>query len=76
RLLFTCFIAYLIVGHSATDFSLANMIPHDKLWHNLSTLTIIMFAMAGIDIIPTVATSVKDAKKTLSDGLMCSACRL
>ncbi|APA83706.1 APC family permease [Francisella tularensis] len=67
------FIAYLIVGNSATDFSLANMIPHDNIWHNLSTLTIIMFAMAGIEIIPTFANSVKDAKKNLYYGLMFSA---
>lgn len=66
-------IAYLIVGKSATDFSLANMIPHDNIWHNLSTLTIIMFAMAGIEIIPTFANSVKDAKKNLYYGLMFSA---
>lgn len=49
------------------------MIPHDNIWHNLSTLTIIMFAMAGIEIIPTFANSVKDAKKNLYYGLMFSA---
>ncbi|MED7789381.1 APC family permease [Francisella sp. 19X1-34] len=67
------FIAYLMVGQSATDFSLGNIIPHDNVWHNLSTLTIIMFAMAGIEIIPTFANSVKDAKRNLYYGLMISA---
>ncbi|WP_150468148.1 APC family permease [Francisella sp. SYW-9] len=67
------FIAYLMVGQSATDFSLENVIPHDNVWHNLSTLTIIMFAMAGIEIIPTFANSVKDAKRNLYYGLMISA---
>ncbi|MED7819682.1 MULTISPECIES: APC family permease [unclassified Francisella] len=66
-------IAYLMVGQSATDFSLGNIIPHDNVWHNLSTLTIIMFAMAGIEIIPTFANSVKDAKRNLYYGLMISA---
>lgn len=67
------FIAYLMVGQSATDFSIGNIIPHDNVWHNLSTLTIIMFAMAGIEIIPTFANSVKDAKRNLYYGLMISA---
>ncbi|AIT09904.1 amino acid transporter [Candidatus Francisella endociliophora] len=67
------FIAYLMVGESATDFSLGNIIPHENVWHNLSTLTIIMFAMAGIEIIPTFANSVKDAKRNLYYGLMLSA---
>ncbi|TNF68359.1 MAG: amino acid permease [Gammaproteobacteria bacterium] len=67
------FAAYFISGKSATDFSVANLAPHGSIFENLSTLTIIMFAMAGIEIIPTFANSVKDAKKTLYYGLMLSA---
>lgn len=65
--------AYLAVGHSATDFSVVNIVPHGSSWDNLSTLTIIMFAMAGIEIIPTFANSVRDAKKNLYYGLILSA---
>ncbi|MBK2105976.1 APC family permease [Francisella philomiragia] len=65
--------AYIAVGHSATDFSVANIAPHGSSWDNLSTLTIIMFAMAGIEIIPTFANSVRDAKKNLYYGLILSA---
>ncbi|MBY7734649.1 APC family permease [Francisella philomiragia] len=65
--------AYLAVGHSATDFSMVNIVPHGSSLDNLSTLTIIMFAMAGIEIIPTFANSVRDAKKNLYYGLILSA---
>ncbi|MCF6776720.1 APC family permease [Thiotrichales bacterium 19X7-9] len=67
------FAAFFISGVSATDFSVKNIIPHGHILDNLSTLTIIMFAMAGIEIIPTFANSVKDAKKTLYYGLTLSA---
>ncbi|MCF6766687.1 APC family permease [Thiotrichales bacterium 19S3-7] len=67
------FAAYFISGKSATDFSAVNLIPQGHILDNLSTLTIIMFAMAGIEIIPTFANSVKDAKRTLYYGLTLSA---
>ena len=47
--------------------------PHGGIFHSLSTLTIIMFAMAGIEIIPTFANSVKDASATLYKGLSIAA---
>lgn len=67
------FAAYFSTGKSATDFSASSFLPHDNILNNLSTLTIIMFAMAGIEIIPTFANSVKNAKKTLYYGLILSA---
>lgn len=67
------FAAYFFSGKSATDFSFTSMVPHGSIFDNLSTLTIIMFAMAGIEIIPTFANSVKNAKKTLYYGLTLSA---
>ena len=67
------FAAYFSTGKSATDFSASNFLPHGDILNNLSTLTIIMFAMAGIEIIPTFANSVKNAKKTLYYGLILSA---
>ena len=67
------FAAYFSTGKSATDFSLGSFIPHDNVLNSLSTLTIIMFAMAGIEIIPTFANSVKNVKKNLYYGLILSA---
>ena len=67
------FTAYFISGHSATVFSLHAMLPHGSIFHNLSTLTMIMFAMAGIEIIPTFANSIKNAQKTLFTGLTLAA---
>ncbi|QIV94032.1 APC family permease [Allofrancisella frigidaquae] len=67
------FAAYFVAGKSATDFSVSNFIPQGSTWGNLSTLTIIMFAMAGIEIIPTFANSVRNVKKNLYYGLLASA---
>ena len=64
--------AYFISG-SVTEFSVATILPHDSIMNNLSTLTIIMFAMAGIEIIPTFANSVKGGGRTLYKSLMLSA---
>lgn len=67
------FAAYFVTGKSATDFSAFNFIPQGSTWGNLSTLTIIMFAMAGIEIIPTFANSVRNVKRNLYYGLLASA---
>ncbi|AIT09905.1 amino acid transporter [Candidatus Francisella endociliophora] len=67
------FAAYFIYGGSATEFTSNNIIPHDSIFGNLSTLTIIMFAMSGIEIIPTFANSVKGGGKTLYKSLIFSA---
>ncbi len=64
------FAAYFIYGKSATDFSASNLLPHGSILNHLSTLTIIMFAMAGIEIIPTFANSVRNHKKNLFYGLI------
>jgi amino acid transporter len=63
------FAVYFMSGTSATDFSTSNLLPHSNILNNLSTLTIIMFAMAGIEIIPTFANSVKNPRKNLFYGL-------
>ena len=63
------FSAYFMSGTSATDFLTSNLLPPGNILNNLSTLTIIMFAMAGIEIIPTFANSVKNPRKNLFYGL-------
>ena len=67
------FAAFFITGHSATDFSAKEFLPHKSIFSSLSTLTIMMFAMAGIEIIPTFANSVKNASRTLYLGLIISS---
>lgn len=67
------FTAYFISGHSATNFSVHALIPHKGFFGSLSTLTIMMFAMAGVEIIPTFANSVKNVKKNLYYGLIVSS---
>ncbi len=61
---------YFISGHSATTYSWHALLPQSSITHNLSTLTIIMFAMAGIEVIPTFANSVKNPRKNLFWGLI------
>jgi len=65
--------AFLITGESATSYNLSSIVPQESLLSNLSTLTIIMFAMSGIEIVPTFANSVKGGGKTLYKGLIISA---
>ena len=65
--------AYVMYGKAATSFKASDFLPHDSLLNNLSTLTIIMFAMSGIEIIPTFANSVKGGATTLYRGLIMSA---
>ncbi len=65
-------IAYLKFG-SATSFSPENFIPNGSIYSNLSSLTILMFAMAGVEVIPTLAESIKDSGRTLYISVIFSA---
>ena len=56
-------------GTSANNFSTSNLLPHGNILNNLLILTMIIFAMAGIEIIPTFANSVKNPRKNLFYGL-------
>jgi amino acid transporter len=64
------FIGLFVFKHSATSFAPTNFLPHHNLIGNLSSLSILMFAMAGVEVIPTLANSVRDPSKTLPRGLM------
>lgn len=67
------FLALLITKHSATAYTIHSLMPSQGIFDSLSTLTIIMFAMTGIEVIPTFANSVKNAKRTLYTGLLIAA---
>ncbi|MCX8515110.1 MAG: APC family permease [Burkholderiales bacterium] len=71
-LLLIVFAAYLLLtGHSsATVFSINTMKPSHAIFDNISSLSILMFAMAGIEIIPTFANSVRNVKKDLYPGII------
>jgi len=56
--------------HSATSFAPHQFLPTKNIFHSLSTLTVIMFAMAGVEVIPTFANSVKNARRNLYLGLI------
>lgn len=64
------FSGFIIFHHSATSFASKNFLPHYSLINNLSSLSILMFAMAGVEIIPTLANSIRDPSKTLPRGLL------
>jgi len=64
------FSTYFIFGTVATTFVWHNFIPDNHIVHNLSSLTMIMFAMAGIEVSTTFANSVKNAKHNLYLGLL------
>lgn len=65
--------AYIKFGGTATSFNPHSLIPNDKLLGNLSSLSLIMFAMAGIEVIPTFANAVKNVKRDLYLGLLLGA---
>ncbi len=67
------FAAFLHSGHSATAFTAPHLLPQSSVMSSLSTLTMIMFAMAGIEIIPTFANAIQKARKTLFTGLSIAA---
>ncbi len=56
--------------HSATSFSLPSLLPSQGLMGNLSVLSILMFAMAGMEVIPTFASSVRNPKRNLPRGVL------
>lgn len=66
-------IALFIYKHSATQFSAKALLPSSSIFSSLSSLSIIMFAMAGIEVIPTFAQSVKNPKRDLYLGLLIGA---
>lgn len=65
-------IAYFKWG-SATDFSAHQFIPGGSIASNLPSLTMIMFAMAGVEVIATFANRVKNPRRDLYFGLLCGS---
>ncbi len=66
-------VSYGVYHQSATSFSLQDFSFSGGLVNNLSSLSVLMFAMAGIEIIPTIANAVKDPAKSLPRGLIIAA---
>lgn len=69
-LVFFAVLAYVKLGGSATDFSWNNFIPGGKIMGNLSSLSMIMFAMAGVEVTATFANRVERPKRDLYGGLL------
>ena len=66
-------IYFIFFKKSATPFSVHAVFSIGHLATHLSTLTVIMFAMSGIEIIPTFANSIKNPKKNLYRGIFIGA---
>ena len=54
---------------AATTFSWQTFWPHQGIVSNLSNLAILMFALTGLELIPTLAGSVRNPQRTLPVGL-------
>ncbi len=72
-LIILSFVALVLFHHSATSFDLSAFKPGSGVLNNLSSLSILMFAMAGIEALPTIASAVKNPAKTLPRGIMIAA---
>jgi len=59
-------------GVSATSFTASEFIPNANLLQNLSTLTLLMFALSGIELVPTIIKSIHNPKLTLKRGMIIS----
>jgi amino acid transporter len=60
-------------GQSATHFAWNQILPTHAIGHSLANLTMLMFAMTGVEIIPTFANAVKNPKRDLYFGLIIGA---
>lgn len=65
---------WYVFGHSATSFTLASFLPQSDISANLSNLTLLMFALSGIELIPAMAGSIKDPQRTIRRGMIISIC--
>lgn len=65
--------AMILYHHSATPFSLRAFVPSQGVLTNLSSLSVLMFAMAGIEIIPTMANAIREPKRILPKALLVAA---
>ena len=67
------FAVYFITKHSATQFGLHQLFSTQHVGSSLANLTMIMFAMTGVEIIPTFANAVKNPKRDIYLGLIIGA---
>lgn len=65
--------AYLGMYHTpATEFTFAGLIPKDSIFDNLSHLSLLMFALGGLELIPTLAQSINRPERNLPLGIFIS----
>jgi amino acid transporter len=67
------FVSLIVFQHSATAFSWQALMPNQGLLGNLSSLSILMFAMAGIEVITVFSNKVANPNRSLPLGLLSSA---
>ncbi len=66
------FYYYFKSGISATNFNINQFIPNSSLFNNISNLSLLMFGLSGIELIPIMSGSVKNARQTVRRGLIIS----
>lgn len=59
-----------IYQHSATSFALASFIPQGSVVDNLSNLALLMFALTGMELIPTIAKSIDRPERNLPRAII------
>lgn len=63
-----------LISHqnSATSFTLRSFMPDMDIIHNLSNLSLLMFALSGIELIPTVYKSIDNPERNLKKAIIIS----
>jgi len=57
-------------GNSATHFHLHAFLPQKDLFHSLSSVTMLMLALAGVELIPTLSRSIENPEKNLIKAII------
>lgn len=63
---------YYIVCHgsSATSFAPQDFMPHRDIWRNLSNFSILIFALSGVELIPSFAKSIEKPERNLVKAIV------
>ncbi|HLX54290.1 MAG TPA: amino acid permease, partial [Aquella sp.] len=63
-------LAFIKFGGSVTKYNLQTFTPSNAISNNIFALSVLMLGMAGVDVIPTFANSVKNIKRDLCYGIL------
>ena len=55
---------------SATNFTASSFLPQKGLFHSLSSITMLMLALSGVELIPTLSKSIRKPERDLTKAII------